>query len=131
METVEKLLFRVGLDPESKDRYPHEFSGGQRQRICIARALLNQPSLLLEDEATSALDATSQKRIAANLRQQSVTRVVVAHRLSAIQHCDHMVVINNGSVEWEGTFEECCANSPYMQSVMAAAATAEARGSSS
>lgn len=106
-------------------------SGGQRQRICIARALLNQPSLLLEDEATSALDATSQKRIAANLRQQSVTRVVVAHRLSAIQHCDHMVVINNGTVEWEGTFEECCANSPYMQSVMAAAATAEARGSSS
>ena len=106
-------------------------SGGQRQRICIARALLNQPSLLLEDEATSALDATSQKRIAANLRQQSVTRVVVAHRLSAIQHCDHMVVINNGSVEREGTFEECCANSPYMQSVMAAAATAEATGSGS
>lgn len=106
-------------------------SGGQRQRICIARALLNQPSLLLEDEATSALDATSQKLIAANLRQQSVTRVVVAHRLSAIQHCDHMVVINNGAVEWEGTFDECCANSPYMQTVMAAAAAAEASGSSS
>jgi len=103
-------------------------SGGQRQRICIARALLNQPSLLLEDEATSALDASSQKCIAANLRQQSVTRVVVAHRLSAIQHCDHMVVINNGSVEWEGTFEECCANSPYVQSVMAAAVSAEATG---
>ena len=96
-------------------------SGGQRQRICIARALAHQPRLLLEDEATSALDTTSQGRIADNLRARSITRVVIAHRLSAIQGCDHMVVINNGRVEAQGSYAHCCVTSPYLQGVLKAA----------
>jgi len=93
-------------------------SGGQRQRLCIARALLTKPKLILEDEATSALDNASQAIVSSSLRNEGITRVVVAHRLSAIRDCDHMVVINNKTVECEGTFEYCSQHSPYLQSVL-------------
>ena len=99
-------------------------SGGQRQRICIARALAHEPRLLLEDEATSALDTTSQGRIAGNLRARSITRVVIAHRLSAIKGCDHMVVIHKGRVEAEGSYAHCCGASPYLQAVLKSAGQA-------
>ena len=82
-------------------------SGGQRQRLCIARALLHKPKVLLEDEATSAIDTKSQQIIVENLKDMNITRVVVAHRLSAIKGCDHIVVFNRGKVEAEGTFMEC------------------------
>ncbi|QCH15362.1 ATP-binding cassette domain-containing protein [Synechococcus sp. CB0101] len=90
-------------------------SGGQRQRLCIARALLNHPRMLLEDEATSALDAYSQSVIIENLRQRSITRIVVAHRIATVRDCDHMVVINRGKVEASGTFQECLAQSSFLQ----------------
>ena len=93
-------------------------SGGQRQRLCIARALLNKPKLILEDEATSAPDNASQAIVSASLRSEGITRVVVAHRLSAIRDCDHMVVIHNKTVECEGSFDYCSQHSPYLQSVL-------------
>lgn len=93
-------------------------SGGQRQRLCIARALLNDPSLLLEDESTSALDNFSQKIISKNLRSLGLTRVVIAHRISAIRDSDHLVIINNGIVETSGTFDHCLKNSHYLNSTL-------------
>lgn len=94
-------------------------SGGQRQRLCIARALLRNPSLLIEDEATSSLDNQSQSVIVENLRRMNITRVVVAHRLSAISGCDHLIVLNQyGSVEAQGDFEYCLKHSSYLRSIV-------------
>jgi len=94
-------------------------SGGQKQRLCIARALLNDPVLLLEDEATSALDTRSQSIVTNSLRQEGITRIVVAHRLSAVSSCDHMIVINKGQVECEGTYEYCAEHSDFLRQTIA------------
>lgn len=81
-------------------------SGGQRQRILIARALVGKPSLLIFDEATSALDNITQKRVTDNLESLNCTRIYIAHRLSTIRHCDRIIVLDDGSVAEEGTFDE-------------------------
>ena len=93
-------------------------SGGQRQRLSIARAILHNPRILMADEATSALDNDSQRIIGDNLRQAGVTRIVIAHRLSAVQQCDHMIVINQRRVETQGSYEHCRQHSAYLQSVL-------------
>lgn len=94
-------------------------SGGQRQRLCIARALLRNPTFLIEDEATSALDNKSQSIIVRNLRNLRITRLVVAHRLSAIRGCDHLIILNNqGQVEATGDYRYCLEKSSYLQSIV-------------
>lgn len=99
---VEPLLAFVGLEAV-KDRYPAQLSGGQKQRVGIARALANQPDLLLCDEATSALDTETTASILDLLRDVNrrfgVTIVLITHELSVIERiCDRVAILDRGGI---------------------------------
>jgi ABC-type bacteriocin/lantibiotic exporter with double-glycine peptidase domain len=81
-------------------------SGGQRQRIMIARAVCGKKRILMFDEATSALDNKTQKHVSDALDALKCTRIVVAHRLSTVRHCDRILVIDGGTIAEEGTYDE-------------------------
>ena len=81
-------------------------SGGQRQRLMIARAIAPKPRILIFDEATSALDNITQRKVSEALDGMRCTRIVIAHRLSTIKHCDRIVVIDQGRIAEDGTYEE-------------------------
>lgn len=80
-------------------------SGGQRQRLMIARALISKPRIVMFDEATSALDNPTQATVTESTRLLSAARIVVAHRLSTIRDADRIVVLRNGAVVEEGSFD--------------------------
>ncbi|GLX90559.1 ABC transporter ATP-binding protein [Pseudomonas weihenstephanensis] len=106
-EAVIRVLQEVGLDPQSRHRYPHEFSGGQRQRISIARALIMEPALILLDEPTSALDRTVQKQVVDLLRdlqlRHGLTYLFISHDLAVVHALAHdMIVIKDGKVVEQG-----------------------------
>ena len=84
-------------------------SGGQRQRILLARALVQCPDIMLLDEATSALDNVTQQRVADYLASMKCTRITIAHRLETIRQCDRIIVLGNGRVVKEGTYDELIA----------------------
>ena len=81
-------------------------SGGQRQRILIARAIAGRPAIIMLDEATSALDNRTQAIVTESLNRMKATRIVIAHRLSTIREADRIVVIDDGRVAEQGSFEE-------------------------
>ena len=81
-------------------------SGGQKQRIMIARAVAPKPKLLIFDEATSALDNITQRKVSEALDEMKCTRIVIAHRLSTIRQCDRILVLDNGHIVEDGTYEE-------------------------
>ena len=85
-------------------------SGGQMQRIAIARALVNQPELMIMDEPTSALDNISENYIMNRVKEYDFPCVVVSHRLNTIQHFDRVIVMYQGSIVEEGTHEELMKN---------------------
>ena len=84
-------------------------SGGQRQRLLIARAIAQKPNILMLDEATSALDNLTQKHISEALDQMKCTRIVIAHRLSTIRQCDRILMIEDGKIVEDGTYDELLA----------------------
>jgi ABC-type bacteriocin/lantibiotic exporter with double-glycine peptidase domain len=88
-------------------------SGGQRQRLMIARAIVSKPKILLFDEATSALDNVSQKKVSESLAKLKCTRIVIAHRISTIQECDRIIVLDQGQIVEDGTFEELIAENGF------------------
>jgi peptide/nickel transport system ATP-binding protein len=102
-QRARELMEVVGLDPNSIDRFPHQFSGGQRQRICIARALAMQPEVLIADEPVSALDVSVQAQVLElldDVRQRfNLAMLFITHDLRvAAQICDHVAVMHNGEV---------------------------------
>ena len=84
-------------------------SGGQRQRILIARALIRKPKIFFLDEATSALDNISQHIITENLARMRCTRITIAHRMSTIRECNRIIVLGDGKVAEDGSYEELLA----------------------
>ncbi len=84
-------------------------SGGQKQRLMIARAIAGKPSILMFDEATSALDNITQKIVSDSLDTLKCTRIVIAHRLSTIRNCDRILMMDEGRIAEEGTYDELIA----------------------
>ena len=130
---VARVLDEVGLDPESQDRYPHEFSGGQRQRISIARAIVLEPSFIVLDEPTSALDMSVQAQIVDLLRDLQARRglayLFISHDLRVVRALsDQVLVMRQGEVVETGQAEDIFdrPKHPYTQALMAAALNVEA-----
>jgi len=89
-------------------------SGGQRQRLGIARALYNDPQIIVFDEATSALDNTTERELIAEISEMSGERtiIMIAHRLTTIENCDQIIVLDKGEIVGKGTYAELFADNP-------------------
>ncbi|MDY0206675.1 MAG: ABC transporter ATP-binding protein [Pseudomonas sp.] len=127
-QAIIAVLKEVGLDPETRHRYPHEFSGGQRQRVAIARALVLKPKLILLDEPTSALDRTVQRQVVELLRhlqlKYNLTYVFISHDLAVVKALSHqLLVMRQGRVVEQGAAEDIFAapQQDYTQQLLAAA----------
>lgn len=94
-------------------------SGGQRQRLVIARAIAPKPRILMFDEATSALDNLTQKKVSESLDSLKCTRIVIAHRLSTIKQCDRIIVLDEGHIVEDGSYDELIAENGYFAELVA------------
>lgn len=95
------------------------FSGGQKQRLTIARALIKSPKILILDDSTSAVDMTTDAKIQRAFKSElsDITVVIIAQRISSIQHADRIIVMNEGKIEATGSHEELIVNSPIYREI--------------
>jgi microcin C transport system ATP-binding protein len=125
---IAQALAEVGLDPEVRDRYPHELSGGQRQRVALARALVLKPRLIILDEPTSALDRSIQAQMIDLLRdlqaRHRLAYLFISHDLRVIRALsDEVIVMRAGAVAERGPTAEIFERPthPYTRALIAAA----------
>ncbi|WP_136680006.1 ABC transporter ATP-binding protein [Neptunomonas sp. XY-337] len=128
IQLIEKALEEVGLEPEMRHRYPHEFSGGQRQRISIARALILKPKVIVLDEPTSALDRTVQVQIVDLLRniqrKYKISYIFISHDLAVVKAMSHRVmVVKQGKIVEENSTDALFSSpqTEYTQTLLNAA----------
>ena len=125
---VVQSLREVGLPPETRFRYPHEFSGGQRQRIAIARAMVLEPKFVVLDEPTSSLDVSIQAQVVDLLRdlqqRHGLTYMFISHDLKVVRAlANQLIVMRNGKIVEQGAATDIFAapRSDYTRALMAAA----------
>ena len=132
-EAVVEIMREVGLDPDTRHRYPHEFSGGQRQRIAIARAMILRPRLVVLDEPTSALDMTVQVQIVELLRKlqkdHGLAYLFISHDLRVVRALAHKVLVMKRGDVVEAADADTIFDTPqhpYTRALVAAAFDLEA-----
>jgi peptide/nickel transport system ATP-binding protein len=126
-DKVAGLLRRVGLSPDHRGRYPHEFSGGQRQRICIARALALEPRLIIADESVAALDVSVRAQVLDLMLELQETLglsyLFISHDMAIVERMSHAVaVMRGGRIVEAGTRREVFERprDPYTQTLLRA-----------
>ena len=109
--------------PKGYDTYIEEggtnVSGGQKQRLCIARALLKKPEILILDDSTSAVDTKTDKLIQKAFKEEipNTTKIIIAQRISSIEDCEKIIVMDNGTINGVGTHEELLKNNEIYREV--------------
>ena len=122
-EKMDKILSKADLDTLDKDLYSKslgedgiKISGGQKQRIGIARALYNEPNLLILDEPTSELDYSSEKKIMQNISEFKIDIIIIiAHRINSLNICNKLLILENGKILDFGTKKEILSKHIYLE----------------